>query len=260
MIGFGELRRLSLQWQADIAAVERIYALDWLLKGIFDLSGFGVMLSLKDSAALGKAYFSDYPQPEEADLAMDARLDSHALQSVLAEVASSAASESGMQFRLAGMTGAAARFEFTGPLGRRSAAQPHLALRFFHDKPRDPIVERPLIHPFSDATSATVRAVSLNELAAERLALLGGRPRPRDVYDLWFILRHGADQLDREETRRLAERISGEKGRVLKPELDPAHRAALAASWENALKKLPRRPTLDQTVQEINGLMRLFFA
>ncbi|MGB8645706.1 MAG: nucleotidyl transferase AbiEii/AbiGii toxin family protein [Anaerolineae bacterium] len=261
MIGFGELRKLSLQWQTDIATVERVYALDWLLKGIFSRPLLYPSLALKDSAALSKAFLPDYPQAEEADFVLDARLSKETLQAELSQAAQDAANRTGMQFRLESMVGAGARFEYTGPLGRRSAAQPHLPLRFYATPPRSPIVERPLLHPFSDEAGAMVWAMSLNELAAERLALLNSRPRSRDVYDLWFILAHAGDQLDRDETRRLAEQIAGEKGRAFSPELDPAYRPRLEQAWENALKKLPRRPGFLAADLEIHRLVQsLFFA
>lgn len=52
MVGFGELRRLSVQWQVDIADVERAYAIEGLLTAIFEQSILSHALVLHDSSAL----------------------------------------------------------------------------------------------------------------------------------------------------------------------------------------------------------------
>ncbi len=252
MIGFGELRKLSLQWQTDIATVERAYALDWLLKGIFDHEQLRNLLALRGAAAFSKAYLADYPQPEDVDFVRTAGMDDTLLEQELTEAAEVAARDSGLTFNLHSMAGTEARFEYSGPLGRRSAAQPRLPLRFYSAPLRSAAVQRPLLHPFSDKVETTVRAVSLEELAAERLALLGAKPRARDVYDLWFILTHAGTQLDHTSTRTLAEQIAAEKGSSRIGKLDPAYRPLLERAWENALKSVRPRPTLAQAESEIH--------
>ncbi len=250
MIGFGELRRLSLKWQTDIATVERAYALDWLLAGIFSHPALSELLALRDSTALGKVFLPDYPPPLEADLSLFGKPLGE-LEADLVAAAQTAASQSELTFRLHSLSGNQAQFEYTGPLGRRSAAQPHLPLRFYALTARLPLVTRSLLHPFSDKIETPVRAISLTEMGAERLAMLGQRPRVRDVYDLWFILTRGASELDREATRELAEQIAGEKGASLKVELDPAYRPTLQKAWENALKKVPNHPEFSQAEADI---------
>src|ERR687883_1731 len=129
MIGFGELRRLSLEWHTDIAAVERVYALDWLLKGIFDRALLRESLALRGASALNKVYFADYPPVQDLDFARGNGLDDSRLQKELEEAAQDATRASGLTFTLHSISGTEARFEYTGPLGRRSAAQPRLPLR-----------------------------------------------------------------------------------------------------------------------------------
>ncbi len=254
MIGFGELRRLSLKWQTDIATVERAYALDWLLAGIFAHPDLSETLALRDGTALGKAYLPDYPPPLEADFSLVGKA-AGVLEAHLQAAAKTAATQSGLSFQLYSLSGNQAQVEYTGPLGRRSAAQPHLPLRFYALAPRLPVVSRPLLHPFSDRIETAVRAISLTEMAAERLALLGQRPRVRDVYDLWFILARAGNELDPKAIRGLAEQIVSEKGGTLKLDLDPAYRPALEKAWENALKKVPNHPGFGQAIQEIASII-----
>ncbi len=251
MITFGELRKLSLQWQTDIAAVERVYSLDWLLKGIFERDRLHETLTLRGAAALSKIYFEDYPQPEEVDFVRASSLDDATLERELAQAAEAAARSAGLTFKLHSIVSTEARFEYTGPLGRRSAAQPRLPLRFYTTSLRAPAVERPLLHPFSDPLVINGRAVSLQELIAERLALWGARPRAREVYDLWFMLTHAGTDLDRPQTRLLAEEIGLARGIPLSNDLDPAYRPLLERAWDTALKKIPHRPSFAQAEGEI---------
>jgi predicted nucleotidyltransferase component of viral defense system len=251
MVGFGELRRLSLQWQIEIAAVERVYALDWLLKGIFARKVLGQALALSGPAALGKAHFPDYPPIGDADLVRGGGLDDTLFESELSRAAEEAAQSSGLGFSLHSIRGTEARFEFTGPLGRRSAAQPLIPLRFHSTSLRAEAVLSQLLHPFADRCEATVRAVSLEELAARGIAMMAGMPRAYDVFDLWFIIRYGGEAPDYAKILALAHDFAREKGLVLRPEFEPAHRMVLARAWDRALRQIRDKPTFAQAEAEI---------
>lgn len=251
MLGFGELRKKSVAWQREISAVEKIYALDWLLKGIYDRAALREALTLRGASALANAYFENYPRVEDAEFARAANLDDAALERELDAAAADAARASGLQFKQHTFQPTEARIEFTGPLGRRSAAQPLLVARFVSTAPRVEPTLRPLLHPFGDECSATVRALALAELAAERIVLYSQKPRARDVFDLWFILTHGAQELDAHATRDLARRIAAQKGVTLRAELDAQYAPLLERAWENALKEIQPHPSFVLAQTEI---------
>lgn len=253
MIGFGELRKKSVEWQTEISTVEKIYALDWLLKGLFDRALLRDTLTLRGASALASAYFPTYPRLEDIDLGKDEALDAETLEREIGASVTDAARASGLQFKLSSFKPTEARVEFTGPLGRRSAAQPLLVARFVPSAPRTPPSTRPLIHPFRDECAAAVRAITLNELAAERIVSFGQKPRARDVYDLWFILTQGSAELDSAATRALAEQIALEKGRTLHTAPDEKYAPLLERAWENALKSIHPHPTFAQTRSEIES-------
>src|SRR5581483_3973069 len=100
MISFGELRKKSIEWQCEISTVEKIYALDWLLKGIYSQAALSEALILRGASALSKAYFADYPRVEDLEFARSDNLDDARLESELAMAANDAARLSGLQFRL----------------------------------------------------------------------------------------------------------------------------------------------------------------
>ncbi|RIK30814.1 MAG: hypothetical protein DCC52_06395 [Chloroflexi bacterium] len=69
-------------------------------------------------------------------------------------------------------------------------------------------------------------------------ALYARRPRARDVFDLWFILTHGADALDAAHAFALAQRIAAEKKLALRTSLDETHAALLKNTWAQVLKEM----------------------
>ncbi len=253
MISFGELRKKSMEWQCEISAVEKIYALDWLLKGIYSQAGLREELILRGASALSKAYFTDYPRVEDLDFARSGNFDDARLARELARAANDAARLSGLQFRLHSFQPSEARVEFTGPLGRRSAAQPLIVLRFITARLLDPPASRALIHPFSDDCAVTVAVMSCDELAAERIALFSRTPRARDVFDLWYILEAGAGELDWDRTCALAREMARAKGISLRAKLDPQYAPLLARAWEKALKGIRVHPTFDETIRMIES-------
>ena len=253
MITFGELRRKSVAWQMEISDVEKIYARDWLLYGIFENAALREHLILRGASALASAYFENYPRVADIDFARVGEMDDATREREIANAVHTAASASGLHFRLHSLKTPEARVEFSGPLGRRSAAQPLIIARFVPATPRSEISERALVHPFSDECKATVRAVSLNELAAEHIVRYSQKPRARDVYDLWFILTQGVNELHVDATRALAQNIAHEKHVTLRAELDSAYAPLLERAWENALKQIRPHPTFSQARGEIES-------
>lgn len=258
MISFGELRKKSAEWQIEISAVEKIYARDWLLKGIFDRPRLRESLTLRGASALASVYFApiagspwNYPHAEDVDFARNTSLDNSALEIELESAVSDAARASSLQFRLNSFQPTEARIEFTGPLGRRSAAQPLLVTRFVSTSPRSEPAERVLLHPFSDSCVARVSAVSLNELAAERVMLFAAKPRARDVFDLWFILTQGTRELDLAKTHELVQLLAAEKRTTPRAHLDTEYAPFLARAWDNALKEIRPHPSFSQALPEI---------
>ncbi len=250
VIGFGELRRLSIQWHADIAAVERAYCIDWVLKGIFDQADLARTLVLRGSAALRYAYCPNYPVIEEPEFLATAPLDEVALRDAL----EFAAKTSGLKFALTDFTRTGAKVEYTGPLGRRSAAQPRLVLSLILGETRLRPARVPLIHPFSDACAAGVSAVALEEFAAERIAQLAQTPRARDVFDLWSVLTHARGRMESARLTELARAIAQTKNSALPRAGAPfhsTHRAGLERSWENALRRVPNHPPFAQLEKEL---------
>lgn len=251
MISFGELRKKSVEWQTEISTVEKIYARDWLIKALFESEPLRDGLILRGASALASAYFADYPRVEDIDLARAAVSDEASFERGMELAVADAVRVSGLEFKLHSVQPSEARLEFTGPLGRRSAAQPLIIARVAATPPRTEPDTRPLVHPFSDTCEATIRAISLSELTAERIVLYAQKPRARDVFDLWFILTHSNHHLDLAAAWALAQTIAREKNVVLRAETDAKYGSLLERAWDNALQEIRSRPSFSQAHSEI---------
>lgn len=254
MVGFGELRRRSLEWKQDLGAVERAYATDWLLKGVFEQPELAASLALRGSSALRYAYCHEYVLAESPEFTLTRSVDEQALRDALIQAAQAASGASSLSFVLLDFHRGTAKFDYAGPLGRRSAAQPHISLLVLPGTLRLPPAHSPLLHPFSDTCPATVAAVAFEEwIAGHIIALVQSAPRVRDVYDLWFALSHACRSLDRSRVTALVQEIASEKNA---PPLSPTaplapHREALQRAWEGALRNVPGRPTLEQAETDL---------
>ena len=257
MISFGELRKRSVEWHLDIAAVERAYATDWLLKGIYDQPSLAPALVLRGSSALRYAYSPDYPLAESPEFLLTQ--PELVTSDVLTLALQTAQAASGSKFALHSFERGMAKFEYTGPLGRRSAAQPHITFAFIPGQPRLDPARRPLLHPFSDTCAATVTALALAEWVAERMAMLGQKPRARDVFDLWFAVTHLRDQIDWTGVRALMQAIAQAKHIALPQSdapFDPGHREFLHLTWDKAVHNVPNHPTFQEIEIDLSKIMQ----
>jgi predicted nucleotidyltransferase component of viral defense system len=263
MIGFGELRKLSLQWGVDITAVERVYVIDWILAGIFDHAMLAQALVLRGGAALRYAYCAEFSLADDPEFLLTQPMDDNAMRDALTESLNASANASGLKFSLAAFERGGGKIEYTGPLGRRSAAQPRVTLAVRNGKTRLEPSRVPLLHLFSDACATTLTAIALEEFAGEHIAALARTPRARDVFDLWFVLTKMSERVDAARARDIAQKIVQEKNVAL-PRAEavfaPAHRAVLERAWDNALREARARPSLAQVEKELADALKFIFA
>lgn len=256
MISFGELRKKSLEWKVELSDVERIYALDWLVRGIFLRPALESRLALNGETALALAYFVQAPRVRDVDLIRASSPEGATLEQELTAAAEESATASGLSYRLTSFQETEARFEFTGPLGRRSAAQPLIVVRVVPRVPRIEPSVMPLVHPFSEPLEARVRAVAPEELAAEGIVGYGQRPRAREVYNLWLLLTLGMPQLDAELTQKLAAQIADARHVALADALAPAYAPLLERAWDKSLAKIAGHPSFAQAQADIHSALK----
>lgn len=262
MIGFGELRKFSIQWQVDVTHVERVYATDWLLKGIFDHTQLSQSLVLRGGAALRYVYSAEFPAADNPEFLLIRATDDNSMYDALTTSLTDVANASGLKFSLSSYGHGSAKIEYTGPLGRRSAAQPRVTLSVVPGQPRLDPARLPLVHPFSDNCNATIAGIALDEFVGEQIAALVRVPRARDVYNFWFAATKLRGQMDLGKVKGIAQQIALEKKTSLPSEglFDPKQRATLERAWDNALREVRGHPSFAQAERDLTDMIKSVFA
>ncbi|MEX2271807.1 MAG: nucleotidyl transferase AbiEii/AbiGii toxin family protein [Vicinamibacterales bacterium] len=206
MIPATEIHAVAADLSLDSQIVEKDYVLGWLLAGIYHHPELADAWTFKGGTCLKKCYFETYRFSEDLDftLAEAAHLDATFLTRVFTDVASWVYDETGItvpadRLRFETFTNprgglsCEGRVYYNGPL-QRTRSIPRIKLDLTADELLVlPAVERPVGHPYSDlpAEGIVARCYAYEELFAEKVRALGERTRPRDLYDVINLFRHG---------------------------------------------------------------------
>ena len=153
-----------------------------------------------------------------------------------------------------------ARLAYRGPLADPS--MPRVRLDLTRDEPvLDGVARRSIYHAYPDEIpeGLTVPTYSIDELFAEKVRALAERTRPRDLYDVVFVLENRPEDLNLDRVRDLFRDKCGVKkfappgsGRLIALIRQATE---LASEWENMLgHQLPSLPPLDSFLSRIDGL------
>jgi predicted nucleotidyltransferase component of viral defense system len=262
------------EWSLRPDIVEKDYVLGWLLAGFATHPVTSATWIFKGGTCLKKCFFETYRFSEDLDFSLlpHAPYDAPAIQSIVAEVASSSARQSGVDFpadriEIVARKDKLGRPTFQGKVSYRGPLAmpnwPRVLLDITQNEPVvAPVARRPIFHPYPDAlpNDAAAPCYSLNELYAEKTRALYERTRPRDLYDVVHLgERHGEIQLD--EVRTIFRRKCTVKGFVA-PTADALMtvvRASeeLRSEWANMLAhQLPALPAVDHVLDRVRDLLR----
>ena len=206
MIDRAEILATATDLSLSHDIVEKDYVLGWLLAGIYAHEPLTAAWVFKGGTCLKKCYFETYRFSEDLDFTLtDAvHLDNAILRDAFAAVGAWVYEQSGielpadqMRFDLftnprGGQSGEG-RIYYNGPLGR-GGSLPRIKLDVTVDEVLVlPPVSRPVDHPYSDAPAGGIsaRCYAYEEVFAEKIRALGERTRPRDLYDVVNLFRHG---------------------------------------------------------------------
>ena len=210
MIEFSELRRKAREWKIPEQTIEKDYVLGWVLKGIFSDELLRESLVLKGGTALRKTYFPEYRFSEDLDFTGTKNLDLELLKERLNVFTSVITEQSGIEFETIkvektrdklGEEAYDVRLYFIGPR-RQRVDPPRIKLDIsYYEELMLPSEKRILFHPYSDEKDciAEVEVYTLGEILAEKMRALIQRTRPRDLYDVWFLLKFHSDSFKREK-------------------------------------------------------------
>lgn len=210
-----EIIELAGEWNLRPEVVEKDYVLGWVLAALSQDAGIRDVWILKGGTCVKKCFFETYRFSEDLDFTLlpSAAYDASSIDVVLRDLGERAQELSGLRFNPAEIivkpkhdTLDRATFEgrigYQGPLGMPGWPR----IRFDitqHEQVVVTPVSRPVLHPYSDSipADARVRTYAFEELLAEKTRALFERTRPRDLYDVVYILDNLEEPLDAQTTR-----------------------------------------------------------
>lgn len=206
MIDRAEILAVSTDLGLEPRVVEKDYVLGWLLAGIYAHEALAPAWVFKGGTCLKKCFFETYRFSEDLDFTVTeaAHLEEGFLRGAFADVAAWVYDEAGielpadqMRFKVyrnkRGGLSTEGSIYYNGPLPR-AGSLPRIKLDLTVDEllvlaP----VERVVGHPYSDGPEGGIvaRSYAYEEIFAEKVRALGERTRPRDLYDVVNLFRHG---------------------------------------------------------------------
>lgn len=275
MINKQDILDRAAEWQLRPEVVEKDYVLGWLLAAISSHSELQALWIFKGGTCIKKTYFETYRFSEDLDftLVREAPYSEAAILEQLKAVARSAAEMSGLELptdlirvlprhNKAGQDTFQGRLYYRGPLQR---TQNYASIIFDITNDETVVAEpvaRTVFHPYSDGLPAdvAVQCYSLEELLAEKTRALYQRTRPRDLYDVVYLLENCIDAIDLAEAKRIFGAKCESKGLPI-PSSDELlilvqQNEELRADWANMLAhQLPNLPEIDGTVARFASLI-----
>ena len=201
MITTAELHRLSEEEELRFDQIEKDYVILWLLSGLVHSGMTKHGWVFKGGTCLRHCYYEGYRFSEDIDFSCKPGGDnlSTSLQ-LLQKAADRVQSESGIRLTVREAATIPGDFQIEIPVeysrgGSRRRGLPQVKVHLTFD---EPILEKPVIcsikPQYSDLSNFKVRSYSKKEIVVEKLRSLLQQqkkwPRPRDLYDLWYMMCH----------------------------------------------------------------------
>ena len=273
MIGKEDIRARAGEWQLRMEVVEKDYVLGWLLAGIAAHPETSSQWIFKGGTCLKKCFFETYRFSEDLDFSLlpGARYTADELTKILREVGEIVSGMSGLGFpsneitfherkNLQGGATFEARMGYRGPLA--FPGSPKVRLDITRNEPLfDGVAGRSIFHAYPDTLpdGTSVGAYTIDELFAEKLRALVERTRPRDLYDVAFILGNQPEVSNLVRVRELLREKCGVKG-IPAPTSESVlatirGSSELRSEWGNMLAhQLPELPPIDSVLGRVGGL------
>lgn len=264
----------ATEWQLRPDIVEKDYVLGWLLVGLASHIATRPHWVFKGGTCIKKCYFETYRFSEDLDFSLlpDAPYTADTIRAGLEAATQIAGKLSGIDFPRdlievrprqdkQGKPTFQGRISYRGPLGIPSLPRVLLDLTQ-HEDVLDRPTPRPPFHPYPDdlPDDATILAYSLDELLAEKTRALYERTRPRDLYDVVFLLGNRADAFDFARIHELFRRKCAARGLAVPSRATVLQvvrsTEELRTEWASMLaRQLPELPDLDDLLARLPGLL-----
>lgn len=204
MITSVELHRIAEKEELRFDQAEKDYVILWVLWGLVHSGVTKHGWAFKGGTCLRHCYYDGYRFSEDIDFSCKPGGDSlEASLKLLQKVADRVQSESGVRITVKEPLTIPGDFQIEVPLeysrgGTRRQGLPQVKVHLTFD---EPILETPVAcsikSGYSDLPTFEVHSYTKKEIVAEKLRSLLQQqkkwPRPRDLYDLWYMLCHSGE-------------------------------------------------------------------
>ncbi len=273
MIGKEDIRARAGEWQLRMDVVEKDYVLGWLLAAIAVNPETASQWVFKGGTCLKKCFFETYRFSEDLDFSLmpGAAYTTDELVRVLREVARTAEEMSGLGFpdneitvherkNRQGAPTFEARLGYRGPLAVPTSPKVRVDITR-HEPILEGVTRQSVFHAYPDPLPAglAVATYSIDELFAEKTRALIERTRPRDLYDVVFILENRSQALNRRRVRDLLRekcKVKGITAPTAASIIETINGSAeLRSEWKNMLgHQLPGLPPIDSLLERVGRL------
>lgn len=180
------------------AVIERDYVLAWFLTCLAD-HPLRDCLAFKGGTALRRCWIEGYRFSEDMDFTLTERVSLDDILAGFSEIHTAVASECGVQFqssrkaRRQGQNSHTFYLRYQGPLPAPNNVKVDITI---NEALCFPLQERPILRQyerFDDLPEGpAIRTYSLEEMILEKTAAMtdAARNEPRDLFDLWYLLKH----------------------------------------------------------------------
>lgn len=246
--------------------LERDYCIAWFLVGL-SRSPLKNQLAFKGGTALKRCFFGDYRFSEDLDFTLIEETPFEALLASLNQIFGDVQQLSGVALRYARQdrdshaNTYAFYIGYEGPLpGGGKEVKVDITIQ---ELIVSPLIERPVLRAYEEYTDlpegALIRAYTLEEIATEKIMAVtdAARNEPRDLYDLWFLVR--GDHVDLTELGEgLAEKLafkSRDTTRLREALL--SKEARLRREWDRRLSdQMVQLPPFDAVFRTVQRSLR----
>lgn len=261
MLTRGDMRDYSKLRKKNMGVVEKDYAIEWLLSGIYGgRSGIADTMIFKGGTSLGKAVFpGEWRYSVDLDFTLPPGTDPDDVIEGIGRACTMLLGECGMQYapHMAAQPSGMAIMgyvSFVGPLKTKNRIKVDVSRREVMVRP--PVL-RTVPSSYSDLADFEVTSYSLEEIVAEKIRSMIQRTKARDYYDAWKILCARDHGLDLGAMAGMVRRKCATAGAAYEPGaiFDPGRLGDVADYWERALLHLATEP-LPEPRRVFDGLRR----
>jgi predicted nucleotidyltransferase component of viral defense system len=264
MITQAEIQKIAQSEGVRDTQIEKDYILSWILIGMAHHKTLSGALAFKGGTVLKKFYIEDYRHSEDLDFTLlDAKYTNDEIKQAFEEMFTFVKEEANITLSIVDFveheTGNINFYiSYTGPLGGTGK---QVKVDISKDELLKFDVEtRPLFKTYSDHIDASLKCYSLNEIVTEKMRSLLSRQQPRDFYDLWYLLEHGAVEINdcaaAFEEKALHKALHPERLEQRIAQLIPLFKARWAGSMNEQIKELS---PFEQVARELKRHFRKLF-